>query len=75
MRIVRVAHFSLITHVYRDSCVLSIEVPLLLQRNSEEIERVSFVQHGWGFGPSGTHGISLRIPRRPIEGVAAWEFK
>jgi hypothetical protein len=31
--------------MYRDSCVLSIEVTLLLQSNSEEIERISFVQH------------------------------
>jgi hypothetical protein len=44
MRIVRVANFSFITHV-RDSCVLSIEVTLLLQSNSEEIERINFVQH------------------------------
>jgi hypothetical protein len=44
MRIVRVAHFSLITQVCRDSCVLSIKVTLLLQSNSEEIERISFVQ-------------------------------
>jgi hypothetical protein len=51
MWIVRVAHFSLITHVW-DSCVLSIEVALLLQSNSEEIERISFVQQShptcWG---------------------------
>jgi hypothetical protein len=31
--------------MWRDSCVLSIEVTLLLQSNSEEIERISFVQH------------------------------
>jgi hypothetical protein len=31
----------------RDSCVLSIEVMLLLQGNSEEIQRTSFVQQLW----------------------------
>jgi hypothetical protein len=30
--------------MWRDSCVLSIEVTLLLQSNSEEIEPISFVQ-------------------------------
>jgi hypothetical protein len=44
MRIVRGARFSLITHVQRDSCVLSIGVTLLLQRNSEEIERKSWLR-------------------------------
>jgi hypothetical protein len=43
MWIVRVAHFSFITQGQRDSCVLSIEVTLLLQSNSEEIKRISFV--------------------------------
>jgi hypothetical protein len=31
--------------VRRDSCVLSIELTLLLQSNSEEIKQISFVQH------------------------------
>jgi hypothetical protein len=31
--------------MWRDSYVLSIEVTLLLQSNSEEIEQISFVQH------------------------------
>jgi hypothetical protein len=31
--------------MYRDSCVLSIKVTLLLQSNSEDTERISFVQH------------------------------
>jgi hypothetical protein len=43
MQIVRVAHFSFITHVERQLCIVNFT--LLLQSKSEEIEQIRFVQH------------------------------
>jgi hypothetical protein len=43
---VRVAHFSFITHVERQLCIVNRGYPIVTkQEASEEIEQISFVQH------------------------------